>query len=60
MKSNQALHKKIVAGKFKGKTLLLPSKETTRSLFLIQFSLTLSMPTLLRFLQEAALSVLKH
>lgn len=31
MKNNQPLHKKIVAGKFKGKTLLLPSKETTRS-----------------------------
>lgn len=31
MKSNLPLQKKIVAGKYKGKTLLLPSKETTRS-----------------------------
>jgi len=31
MKNNQPLQKKIVTGKFKGKTLLLPSKETTRS-----------------------------
>jgi len=28
---NRALSKKIVAGKYKGKTLLLPSKSTTRS-----------------------------
>ncbi|HEX5710870.1 MAG TPA: 16S rRNA (guanine(966)-N(2))-methyltransferase RsmD [Sulfuricurvum sp.] len=31
MKNNQSLTKKIVAGKFKGKSLKLPSKETTRS-----------------------------
>lgn len=31
MKNNTGLTKKIVAGKFKGKTLKLPSKETTRS-----------------------------
>lgn len=31
MKSNAPLIKKIVAGKFKGKSLKLPSKETTRS-----------------------------
>lgn len=31
MKNNPPLTKKIIAGKFKGKTLRLPSKETTRS-----------------------------
>lgn len=31
MKNNTTLTKKIVAGKYKGKTLKLPSKETTRS-----------------------------
>ncbi|TDA64426.1 16S rRNA (guanine(966)-N(2))-methyltransferase RsmD [Sulfuricurvum sp. IAE1] len=31
MKNNPPLTKKIIAGKFKGKTLCLPSKETTRS-----------------------------
>lgn len=31
MKNNTSLTKKIVAGKFKGKSLKLPSKETTRS-----------------------------
>jgi 16S rRNA (guanine(966)-N(2))-methyltransferase RsmD len=31
MKNNSPLTKKIVAGKFKGKSLKLPSKETTRS-----------------------------
>ncbi len=31
MKNNSPLTKKIIAGKFKGKTLRLPSKETTRS-----------------------------
>ncbi|MDD4855464.1 MAG: 16S rRNA (guanine(966)-N(2))-methyltransferase RsmD [Sulfuricurvum sp.] len=31
MKNNTGLTKKIVAGKFKGKSLKLPSKETTRS-----------------------------
>lgn len=31
MKNNTVLTKKIIAGKFKGKTLKLPSKETTRS-----------------------------
>lgn len=31
MKNNPPLTKKIVAGKYKGKTLRLPSKETTRS-----------------------------
>lgn len=31
MKNNDVLTKKIVAGRFKGKTLRLPSKETTRS-----------------------------
>lgn len=31
MKNNPTLTKKIVAGKYKGKTLKLPSKETTRS-----------------------------
>lgn len=31
MKNNATLTKKIVAGKFKGKSLKLPSKETTRS-----------------------------
>lgn len=31
MKNNSSLIKKIVAGKFKGKSLKLPSKETTRS-----------------------------
>lgn len=31
MKNNPPLTKKIIAGKFKGKTLHLPSKETTRS-----------------------------
>lgn len=31
MKNNPTLSKKIIAGKFKGKTLKLPSKETTRS-----------------------------
>jgi 16S rRNA (guanine(966)-N(2))-methyltransferase RsmD len=31
MKNNPPLTKKIVAGKFKGKSLKLPSKETTRS-----------------------------
>jgi 16S rRNA (guanine(966)-N(2))-methyltransferase RsmD len=31
MKNNPPLTKKIIAGKFKGKTLKLPSKETTRS-----------------------------
>ncbi|MDD2837495.1 16S rRNA (guanine(966)-N(2))-methyltransferase RsmD [Sulfuricurvum sp.] len=31
MKSNPIITKKIIAGKFKGKTLKLPSKETTRS-----------------------------
>ncbi len=31
MKNNPPLTKKIVAGKFKGKTIKLPSKETTRS-----------------------------
>lgn len=31
MKNNDTLTKKIVAGRFKGKTLRLPSKETTRS-----------------------------
>ena len=31
MKNNPLLTKKIVAGKFKGKSLKLPSKETTRS-----------------------------
>lgn len=31
MKNNTSLTKKIVAGKYKGKTLKLPSKETTRS-----------------------------
>jgi 16S rRNA (guanine(966)-N(2))-methyltransferase RsmD len=31
MKNNSALIKKIVAGKYKGKSLKLPSKETTRS-----------------------------
>lgn len=31
MKNNVTLTKKIVAGKFKGKSLKLPSKETTRS-----------------------------
>jgi len=31
MKNNSPITKKIIAGKFKGKTLKLPSKETTRS-----------------------------
>lgn len=31
MKNNDTLTKKILAGRFKGKTLRLPSKETTRS-----------------------------
>lgn len=31
MKNEGVLTKKIIAGRFKGKTLLLPSKETTRS-----------------------------
>lgn len=31
MKNNPTLTKKIIAGKYKGKTLRLPSKETTRS-----------------------------
>lgn len=31
MKNNQTITKKIITGKFKGKTLKLPSKETTRS-----------------------------
>ncbi|MCK9373594.1 MAG: 16S rRNA (guanine(966)-N(2))-methyltransferase RsmD [Sulfuricurvum sp.] len=31
MKNNEILTKKIIAGRFKGKTLFLPSKETTRS-----------------------------
>ena len=31
MKNNPVLTKKIVAGKYKGKTIKLPSKETTRS-----------------------------
>ncbi len=31
MKSNPTITKKIIAGKYKGKTLKLPSKETTRS-----------------------------
>ncbi|MFA5215902.1 16S rRNA (guanine(966)-N(2))-methyltransferase RsmD [Sulfuricurvum sp.] len=31
MKNNETITKKIVAGRFKGKTLRLPSKETTRS-----------------------------
>ncbi|MBD3798898.1 16S rRNA (guanine(966)-N(2))-methyltransferase RsmD [Sulfuricurvum sp.] len=31
MKNNRTITKKIIAGKFKGKTLKLPSKETTRS-----------------------------
>ncbi len=31
MRNNPPLTKKIIAGKFKGKTLRLPSKETTRS-----------------------------
>ncbi len=31
MKNNPTITKKIIAGKFKGKTLKLPSKETTRS-----------------------------
>ncbi|MEW5832315.1 MAG: 16S rRNA (guanine(966)-N(2))-methyltransferase RsmD [Campylobacterota bacterium] len=31
MKNNPPLTKKIIAGRFKGKTLRLPSKETTRS-----------------------------
>lgn len=31
MKNNRAVTKKIIAGKFKGKTLHLPSKTTTRS-----------------------------
>jgi len=31
MKNNDVLTKKIVAGRFKGKTLRLPSKDTTRS-----------------------------
>lgn len=31
MKNNSTITKKIIAGKFKGKTLKLPSKETTRS-----------------------------
>lgn len=31
MKNNETLTKKIIAGRFKGKTLHLPSKETTRS-----------------------------
>lgn len=31
MKNNEILTKKILAGRFKGKTLRLPSKETTRS-----------------------------
>ncbi len=31
MKNNSGLTKKIIAGKYKGKTLKLPSKETTRS-----------------------------
>jgi len=31
MKTNKRLTKKIIAGKYKGKTLLLPSKITTRS-----------------------------
>ena len=31
MKNSSALSKKIVAGKYKGKTIMLPSKETTRS-----------------------------
>lgn len=31
MKNNPTITKKIIAGKFKGKTLRLPSKETTRS-----------------------------
>lgn len=31
MKNNPPLTKKIIAGKYKGKTLRLPSKETTRS-----------------------------
>ncbi|MFY9142090.1 16S rRNA (guanine(966)-N(2))-methyltransferase RsmD [Sulfuricurvum sp.] len=31
MKNNSTITKKIIAGKYKGKTLKLPSKETTRS-----------------------------
>jgi 16S rRNA (guanine966-N2)-methyltransferase len=31
MKNNPPITKKIISGKFKGKTLKLPSKETTRS-----------------------------
>ena len=31
MKNNKKLTKKIIAGKYKGKTLILPSKTTTRS-----------------------------
>jgi len=31
MKNNPTITKKIIAGKFKGKTIKLPSKETTRS-----------------------------
>jgi len=31
LKPSKAIHKKIIAGKFKGKTVSIPSKQTTRS-----------------------------